>query len=264
MRIIILIEESSAEQAESSAEKAKVKYKAMSTSPLITTPHQASTEFGILLSNIIRELKRNETENLETIKTVCPCLTIKDDPNTLMFNEEQQEKIEACDSIRIMFTKNLHGCWRWDDFSLLKTLVQSLETSDRCKIMLEQYEQKLDSQMKLHEIYHYCMTEKQDIPEGYDKMVAIIQNKIFHHITKEEYDEIKQFIVQYCGVNSYVILPLHRAAVSSLLLEFIIPLTAVSHMMEIALRNTEEFLKKGFVYFQISSTVVLDARYNVS
>ena len=234
------------------------------STPLITTPHQASTEFGVLLYSIIRDLQHNEAENLETIKNVCSCLTIKDDPNTLLFNEEQQEKIEECESIRAMLTKNLRGCWRWDDFALLKTLVQSLETSDRSKRMLKQYEQKLDSRMKLHEIYQYCMTQKQDIPVGYDKMVAIMQNKLFYHITKEEYDQIKQFIVQYCGVNPYVIPPLHKAAVSTLLLEFDIPRTAVSHMVEMALRNTEKYLTLGFVYLKISSFIVLDTRNKVS
>jgi len=258
IKYVFLIEDSN-----SAAEKLNIKCQTILPSLLITTPHQASTEFGILLSNIIKELKCNEEENLETIKNVCSCLTIKDDPNTLLFNEQQQEKIEACNSIRIMLTKNLRRCWRWDDFSLLKTLVQSLETSDHCKNLLTQYEQKLDSQMKLHEICQYCMTQKQDIPKGYDKMVAILQNKIFYHITKEEYDEIKQFIVQHCGVNSYVILPLHKAAVSSLLLEFIIPLTAVSHMVKIALQKAEEFMKRNFVYFKISSTVVLDTRVSL-
>jgi len=237
---------------------------ASSVSTLITTPHQASGEFGILISNIIRELKLNEQENLEVIKNVCSYLTIKDDPSILLFNEDQLKEIEACNSIRIMFIKNLRGCWRWDDFSLLKILLQSLETSDHCRQMLMQYEQKLNSQMKLQEIYNYCMSEKQEVPKGYDKMVAIVSNKIFYRITKKEYDELKQFVSQCCGVKSFVIPPFHKAAVSSLLLEFIIPMTAVSYMVETAKRNTTIFIKKSFVYLKISSKVVLDVRNDVS
>ena len=246
------------------ADKSKSKYNTSPASAVITTPHQASGEFGILISNIIRELKLNEHENLEVIKNVCSYLTIKDDSSVLLFNEDQLKEIEACKCIRIMFIKNLRGCWRWDDFSLLKILIQSLESADRCEQMLTQYEQKLNSQMKLQEIYNYCMSEKQKVPKGYDKMVAIVSNKIFYRITKKEYDELKQFVGRYCGVKPFVIPPFCKAAVSSLLLEFIIPKTAVSYMAETATRNITEFIKKSFVYLKISSTVVLDARNDVS
>lgn len=195
---------------------------------------------------------------------MCSYLTIQDDSSVLLFTEDQLKEIEACNSIRIMFIKILRGCWRWDDFSLLKILIQSLETSDRCEEMLTQYEQKLSSQMKLQEIYNYCMSEKQEIPKGYDKMVAIVNNKVFYRITKKEYDELKQFVGQYCGVKSFVIPPFCKAAVSSLLLEFIIPKTAVSYMVKTATANIIEFIKRNFVYLKISSKVVLDTRNHVS
>jgi len=55
---------------------------------LITTPEQASSEFAILLINIIKELKKNESENLEIIKGVCSFLTVKGDPDVLLFNKK--------------------------------------------------------------------------------------------------------------------------------------------------------------------------------
>ena len=229
-----------------------------------TTPHQAGTEFGILLANIIKELQRNEDDNLATIKNICPFLTIKDDPDVFLFNEKQQEAIEACDKLKTMFTKYFRYCWRWDDLSFLKKIIQSLESSDRCEEMLGQYEQKLDSEMKLQQIYNHCIQDKQEIPDGYEKMVAIVQNKIFCRITKMEYDELKEFIAQHCGVQSYVIPPFHKAAKSSLVLEFIIPVTAVSHMVETATRNSAIFLENDFVYMRIAMTVIFDKRDNVS
>ena len=84
------------------------------------TPEQASSDFGILLSNIIKELSKNEPENLELIKDVCSYLTVKDDPSALLFNEDQQEAINACGNIRTLFRKNLRHCWRYDDFPLYR------------------------------------------------------------------------------------------------------------------------------------------------
>ena len=235
-----------------------------SSTVLITTPHQASTEFSILITYIIKELKKNESENLETIKSVCSFLTIKDDPGVLLFNEEQQEAIDACDNIRTLFTKNLRGCWRWDDFSLLKTLVQSLESSEHCETMLRQFEQKIDSQMKLQQIYEHCIEEQRDIPDGYDKMVAIVRDKIFSRITKEEYDQLKEFISSHLGAKSYVIVPFYKAAHSSLVLEFFVSVTAISHLVEMAIKNMDDFVKESFVYLRISVTVIFDLRQNVS
>ena len=249
-----------------STDDTEVKSSSNPSSPpaLITTPHQASSEFAILLMNIIKELKKNESENLETIKGVCSFLTIKDDPSVLLFNEEQQEAIDACNNVRTLFTKNLRGCWRWDDFSLLRFLVQSLESSESCEAMLDQFEQKIDSQMKLKQIYEHCVQEKTDIPDGYDKMVAIVHRKIFSRITKEEYDELKKFVSSHLGVKSYVIPPFYKAASSSLILEFFVPVTAIVHMVETATKHMDGFVKESFVYLRISLTVIFDLRQNVS
>jgi len=238
------------------------KSRMLSTSKF-TTPHQASTEFSILLANIIRELQQNESENLAIIKNMCSFLTIKDDPDVFLFNEEQQEAIYACSKLDILFTRNLRRCWRWDDFSFLKQIVQSLKSTDRCEEMLSQYELKLDSKMKLQQIYDHCVQENQDVPEGYDKIVSIIHGKIFSRITKIEYDQLKEFIAQHCGVEPYVIPPFYKAAKSSLVLEFIIPLTVVSHMVETATRNHSKFLENCFVYLRIAKAIILDERDNV-
>ncbi|XP_065901976.1 CARD- and ANK-domain containing inflammasome adapter protein-like isoform X2 [Dysidea avara] len=242
-------------------EATKGSSKAISSS-CFTTPDQASSEFSILLANIIKELKKNENDYLETIKSMCSFLTVKDDPNAFLFNEEQQDAINACDNLTTLFTKNLRGCWRWDDFSFLKKIIQSIESCGHCELMLSQYEQKLYSQMKLQQIYDHCIQENQDVPEGYDIMVAIVHDKIFSRITKEEYDQLKEFIAQHCGVKSYVIPPFHKAAKSSLVLEFIIPVTAVSHMVETATRNSALFLENGFVYLRIAMTMIFDKRNN--
>ena len=228
---------------------------------MILTPKQASSEFGILLINIIKELAKNEAENLESIKVMCSCFMIKDD---LFFDEEQQEAINACSNIRTLLTTKLRHCWRWDDLSFLKRIVQSSDLADHYKQLLDNYEKKIYIQMKLQDIHEHCQQQKQNLPEGHHKMVAIVKNKIFSQITLEEYKELKDFISKNCEVDPYVICPFINASVSSLLLEWLIPLTAVPHMIEMATINANVFITQNFVYLKISSTVIFDERNNVS
>ena len=234
------------------------------SSNMNSTPEQASAEFGFLLSNIIKELSKNEMENLDLIKFICSHLTVKGDPSTLVFNDKQQEEIDGCGNIRTLFKKKfLHPCLRWDEFSFLKTIVQSLN-SEYCVELINQFEKKLYSKMKLKEIHEHCKQENKDIPEGYHKMIAIVANKSFLHITLEEYRELKEFILKHCKVEPYVMSPFTEAGFGSLLLEWFVPSSAVSHMIEMATVNANVFITQNFVYLKISSTVIFDKRDNVS
>ena len=233
------------------------------SSSMIFTPQQASIEFGILLANILKELCKNEVENLELIKVVCSYLTVKDDPSALLFNEEQQEAIDACDNIRVLFKKNLRHCLRCDDFSLLKKIVESLD-SPHCIKLIDRFEKKLYGEMKLKEIHEHCKQKSKDLPVGYHKMVAIVTKKSFFHITLEEYRELKEFILQNCKIEPYVVSPFTDLSIGSLLLEWIIPSTAVSHMIEMATINANVFITQNFIFLKISSTVIFDRRDNVS
>ena len=225
-----------------------------------TIPKQASIEFGIFVNKIINQLQENEVENLKLITDMCSVLTIESDEensDVLLFNHNQLVAIRQCDTIRTLFTTKLRHCWRWDDFSLLKDIIQAVGCPT-CELLLNQYEQKLDSQMKLKEIYESCVQGGCHLPEEYEKMVAIIRNKQFHKITKEEYDEIKQFTSEYCGVKPYVLLPFAKASSSSLLIVWLIPSTAVPVMIYMATANVNSFVKKSFVFLQISSSIIVD------
>ena len=185
----------------------------MLPSNMIITPAQASTEFTILMKNIIKELKKNESEYLENIKDTCAYLTIKGDPNVFLLNEDQREAITACDNIKTLLTEHLCGCLRYDNFPLLKKIIQSID-SDRCEEILNQYEKKISILMKLQDIHEHCKREKQRVPPGYHEMVAIVENKIYSRITKEEYDELKEFVLRHCKVEEYFLFPFCRAAPS--------------------------------------------------
>ena len=215
-------------------------------------------DFSILMSKIINELSKNE-ENLKTIKNICAYLPYKDDPDAFLFSKEQQKEITSCTCIDHLFTNQLRGCWRWDDFPLLKKIIQSLESKE-CKKLLSQYESKLVCTMKLQDIYEHCQKENLHIPNDYHKLVAVIENNIFSQITKKEYDALKKFIVECCGVYNIAIPPLFKGAESSLQLEWFISSTVVSHMVETATRNSSKFIINSFVYFRISTKVIFDER----
>jgi len=179
------------------------------------TPHQANSEFVILLENIIKELRKNESKNLEIIRLVS-ILPIKVKSGIFLFNSKQREAINASSNIRTLFTKHLRSCWRWYEFTVLKAFVEAVR-SEYCETMIRQYEEKLDIQMKLQQIYEHCIQEKRDVPDGYDKMVAILHGKIFSCITKAEYDELKKFISTNLGVESYVIPPFGKVSTVGIL-----------------------------------------------
>ena len=203
---------------------------------------------------------------MESFKVVCSYLTIKGDPSTLLFNEEQQEAIDACGNITTLLKKHLRHCWRWDDVSFLKRIVRSLHPpqSDHCLQMICQYEKKIYSEMKLKEIHEYCKQSSKDLPEGYHKMVAIVKNKSFFRITLKGYNRLKEFILQHCKVEPYVISPFTELGCGSLLLEWFVPSTAVPHMIEMATVNANIFISQNFMFLKISSKVIFDKRDNVS
>jgi len=84
--------------------------------------------------------------------------------------------------------------------------------------------------MKLEQIYKQFTEQQQD----FSKMVAIV-NKKYSRITKEEYDQLKCFI--HCGVEPYVLSLFVKMLSSSLLLEWMIPPTAITHMVKMAKKN---------------------------
>jgi len=113
--------------------------------------------------------------------------------------------------------------------------------------------------MKLEQIYKEYIEQKQEIPTGFSKMVAVVK-KNYSRITKEEYDQLKCFISEHCGVEPYVLSPFVTMSSSSVLLEWMIPPIAVTHMVEMASKNKSLFIQSSFTLFQIT---VLDIRNEV-
>ena len=237
----------------------------LSKSPhnMMYTADQASVEFGILLREILDELKKNESDNLELLKTVSSTVTVKDKSGVRMFTDSELEGIRACNNINTLLEVKLRHCYRWDDHSMLNVVMSSLN-AEKCLKLLHLFDIKVYSKMKLQQIQEHCLQESSEFPEDYHKMIAIVDNKIFSSITKEEYDELKQFISQHCGVEPYVMSPFSKASpFSSMVFEWFIPATSISYMMQIAKTNINHFIKKTIIFLKIASAVILDNRNNV-
>ena len=226
-------------------------------------PDDASVEFGILLNKIILELEKDKTSNLDTLKTISSTLTVRRNSDVRVFNDRQMEEIRACNDIRTILTDKLRHCYRWDDYSMLSILMLSVN-SEKCLSLIKKIGVKINSEMKLQQIYEHSKQKGFKCSEEYHKIVAIVDDKIFSNITLEEYRVLKYFVSEQCGVEDYVISPLIKASSSSLILEWYIPVTAVDHMIEIASSNKSNFNENHFLYLKISSSVILDNRNMVS
>jgi len=210
----------------------------------------------------LKELKKNENDNLELLKTVSSTLTVREKGDVRMFSDNEVEGIYACNNISVLLMIKLRHCYRWDDHSMLTLLMSSLNATESLRL-LHLFETKIYSKMKLQQIHEHCLQERNSFPEGYDKMIAII-NRIFSSVTKEEYDELKQFISQHCGIEPYVMSPFSKVSpFNSIVIEWYIPVNAVSKMIKTAKCNIRSFTKERFLHLKISSSVIFDHRDNV-
>ena len=171
---------------------------------------QASVEFGILLDEILKELKENESENLKLLKRASSTLTVKDTSGVRMFSDSEVEGICACNDIEKLLVIKLRHCYRWDDHSMLNVLMNKIN-SKKCLNLLQLFESKISITIKLQQMSAQFSQDSTPFPDNYHKMVAIV-DKVFSDITKEEYDELKQFISQQCGVEPYVMSPFSKAS----------------------------------------------------
>ena len=200
-------------------------------------------------------MTNNEGENVDAIKSICAFLPISKNSEKPMFTAEQLKEIDACSHIREIF-RQLRLYLRWDDHFILTAILDRLDYEE-CEELLGKFQSKIDCQIKLEDIFEKCRKRNQEVPKGFEKMVAIV-NKKYSRITKEEYDQLKCFIVEHCGVESYVLSPFLNMSQSSLLLEWLVPSTAITHMVETATNNKHIFINKYFVFLQIATTVILD------
>ena len=151
---------------------------------------EASVEFGILLEEIVQELEKDEFKNLRRLKAVLATLTIQKDSKIHVFTDAQLKEIQACSSVHTMLVRDLRHCYRWDDHSMLTILMLSIN-SKTCLNILKKFEVKVNSKMKLQQIYEHCKQNSAKFSEEYHEIVAIVDDKIFSKITHKEYEILR-------------------------------------------------------------------------
>jgi len=174
-----------------------------------------------------------------------------------MFTDEQLNKIDACSSIREIL-RQLQYFLRWDDHLILTAILDRLDSKE-CEELLGKYDMKINCQMKLEQTYEDWRKRQQEMPTGFLNMVAVVRKK-YSEITKEEYDKIKHFISEQCGIESYVMSPFVKMSSSSVLLEWMIPPIAVIPMVEMAYKNRNIFISTYFTFLRIDIFTILDLK----
>jgi len=107
-------------------------------SDMFYTAEQASAEFAVLIQQILKELEKNERQNLEFLKIMSSTLTVKEKSGVRMFSDSELEDIQACNNLNTLLVVKLRHCYRWDDHSMLNVLTSSINAKE-CVELLEKF-----------------------------------------------------------------------------------------------------------------------------
>ena len=194
-------------------------------------------------------------DKLEACKGICSNLTISGNSDVLLFNDEQITKINECLSFKELFSF-LRQYWSWKEYSILKAIIaecDSLEANtELCKF------EKLMSTfcgMKLISD-NYSPSE---LPRNYVKLCIIVA-KPYKKLTLQDFDELRTFIFEHLDVYKFVALPFIKFLFSSLHLEWYVPMQAVSHVIKMANRNKDQFIKRSITLIQVGNKTILDVQ----
>ena len=220
------------------------------------TISQCHLEFSKLVMSVLGVLQTNMNEDkaLERCKQFCTVLCISDSSDELLFNDEQQKKIDQCNDFRELF-RSLHPHWNWNDCSILKYIIELCE-SNEAEQEIKQYERKMALCAGLNLIFDQNRSEP---PPGFAKFYVIV-NQPYDKLTVEQYESARKFIFDNVNVYQYVAHPFIHVLFGSVHFHWHIKVEAVPHMIEMALQRKEIFLKNSYVFMQIGSNVVFDER----
>ena len=216
-----------------------------------------SIEFGTVVSEIADILESEIKTNLRKLATVCFSITSPGPTNSLTFTSQEMAKIKACSSVYDLFFE-LRGHWRYDDHPLLYAIVKQ-SGSKKAQEKLEQFRNKIKYYQKLVDLYDHHQSTSTLPPEGYTKMVAIVE-KDYDTITKTDYEEIERMLLDYsCGgpaLRPPTFLPDH-----SIKIIWYIPTEAVSNVLKMAYQAMEMFSLLSISLFEVDGIIVWNKKW---
>ena len=185
-----------------------------------TDKGKLSIEFG-LLDEMIKELEKNNTSSLCILKTMYGSSTACKDSEVRVFDNRQSKEMQGCNNIYTRLIDKLCHCYRWDVSSMLSMLMLSVN-SESCLNLIKSFSVKVNSKIKLQQIYEHCKLKGFEIPEQFCKVFAIEDGEIFSNITLEKYHVLKCFVSALYGMEDYVMSSFIKASFSLFVSDFII------------------------------------------
>ena len=222
-----------------------------------TSVFEPTVEFGALVSDIQDILEEKFKSNLNKLKTICFNLRSKE--NALLFNSQEIAKIKECSTVYDLFFE-LRGYWRYDCHSLLLMMVKksgSKEAMEKIKI----FRSKMKSHQKLKEIYDHSQSGQTSLPDGYSKMVGIVE-KYYDDITLEECEEIEKMLLSYFGGPA--LRPPTYEPSDSIKITWYIPTEAVDEVLKRTHQATEIFPYLFISFFEVAGIVIWNTKWPYS
>ena len=211
-----------------------------------------SAQFSSLVRTVENVLDKS-SKNLETCKRFCLDLTVSDNYNALLFDDEQLKKIKECTSFRELF-ELLRQHWSWREYCILEHII-SESGSKEAKDELEKYEKMMSSYFGLQLIADNFSPK--ELPHEYIKMTIIVE-KPYKELTLQNFVELRDFIFNQMDVRPYIAYPFIKFLFSSLHLEWYVLQQAIPHMVEMSYKNIEGLKEYSVVYIQIGEETILD------
>lgn len=212
-----------------------------------------SAQFSSLVRTVEKVLDKCH-ENLEICKRFCLDLTISDNSDKLLFDDEKLKKIKECTSFRELF-ELLRQYWSWKEYCILEHIISQSESKE-AKDELDKYEKLMSSYFGLQLISDNFSPN--ELPNEYVKMTIIVE-KPYKELTLQNFIELRDFILNQMDVKPYIAHPFIKFLFSSLHLEWYILQQAVPYMIDMGYKNSERLKEYSVVYIKIKEEVILDS-----
>ena len=220
--------------------------------PLINI-NQLKAEFSRLLLRIRRILSRapNWKDNLEACKELCCYLKASGTANISLFSQEKLTEIDKCRDFKEYFEIVIQHL-SWNEYYILSQIIDECG-SDEAEQEFDQYKKKVALSKGLEII----SSTKSSPPPGFEKFCVII-DKPYKQLTVEKYEEIKKFIFDNLEVHRYVTTGYISVLFDSIHLEWHVTVQAAPHMITIAHKCQEFFMRNSYVFMQIGKDVIIN------
>ena len=204
------------------------------------------------IRTILEKKHDDHDEMLKLCKEFCSNLTAGDS-DTLLFSDEQLDKINKCTTFEQLFTI-LRKHWSWKEYSILKSIIAMCESKE-AEDELDKFEKLMSSYCGMILISEEYSPD--ELPVNYVRLCITI-DKPYKSLTLQDFYELRTFIFEHLDVQKYIALPFIKFLFSSLHLEWYIPMQAVSHIIKAVHKNKNSFIQKSIVLIKIGDKSILD------